>query len=136
MNNALLHGTLTKEVYMAQPLGFVDSQNSNLVFHLHKALYGLEQAIWASYHKLKKYLLIVSFTNSVANSSLFVYNISSFTSYLLVYIDDIIITENNDDLLECIVDDLANKFSIKDLGTLLYFLGVEVISCSFGLLLT
>ena len=83
-----------------------------------------------------QYLQSIGFTNSVVDTSLFIYNKSDFTVYLLVYEDDVIIIGNNDDFLEHIVNDMANRFFIKDFGYLSYFMGMEVILCSTGLILT
>ena len=46
--------------------------------------------------------------------------------YLLIYVDDIILTGSSDTLVSQFVDYLAQRFSLKDLGPLSYFLGVEV----------
>jgi len=43
VKTAFLNGELG-EVYVSQPSGFVDGQNSSKVLRLHKALYGLRQA--------------------------------------------------------------------------------------------
>lgn len=56
--------------------------------------------------------------------------------FVLVYVDDIIITGSNTLSVNQVITSLASKFSIKDLGNLHYFLGVEVIHSSNGLVLT
>ena len=92
VNNAFLQGRLYDEVYMIQPPGFVDSTKPDHVCRLHKALYGLKQAPRAWYHELKQFLIQLGFTNSKADTSLFVLHQHTYTLYILVYVDDIIIT--------------------------------------------
>lgn len=57
MNNPFLNGTLTEEVYMSQPPGFIDTAHPTHVYRLHKAIYGLKQAPRAWYHALPTFLL-------------------------------------------------------------------------------
>jgi len=54
---------------------------------------------------------------------------------MLVYVDDIIVTDNNPSLIHSFVSQLNSVFSLEDLGTLYYFLGIEVKSHSDGSLL-
>jgi hypothetical protein len=61
-----------------------------------------------------------------SNASLFVFNHDGATAYLVVYVDDIILTASAPDLLSRVVNKLSNEFSIKDLGDLRFFLGVQV----------
>ena len=56
--------------------------------------------------------------------------------YFLVYVDDLIVIGNNNIFLHKFLQDLVAKFSVKDLGDLHYFLGIEVLPTPFGLLLT
>ncbi|GJU79529.1 copia protein [Tanacetum coccineum] len=57
VKSAFLNGFINEEVYVAQPLGFVDSEKPNHVFKLKKALYGLKQAPKAWYDRLKAFLI-------------------------------------------------------------------------------
>ncbi|RVW77085.1 Retrovirus-related Pol polyprotein from transposon RE1 [Vitis vinifera] len=72
-------------------------------------------------------LLTSGFKNSHSDTSLFVLRSSNHVVYLLVYVDDIILTGSSDTLVSQFVDYLAQRFSLKDLGPLSYFLGVEVV---------
>ncbi|KAH9684435.1 retrovirus-related pol polyprotein from transposon RE2 [Citrus sinensis] len=136
INNAFLQGRLSEHVYMAQPPGFVDSDCPTYVCKLHKAIYGLKQAPRAWYYELRQFLVHSGFTNSHSDTSLFVLNTGRHVLFLLVYVDDIIVTGNSDDLVSQFVDCLAQRFSLKDLGSLSYFLGVEVVPHRRGILLS
>lgn len=56
--------------------------------------------------------------------------------YLIVYVDDIIITGPNTTQINQFIQSLSSRFSLKDLGPLSYFLGVEVIPHTHGLFLS
>ncbi|KAE8657094.1 hypothetical protein F3Y22_tig00116997pilonHSYRG00993 [Hibiscus syriacus] len=94
VNNAFLHGDLTEEVFMQQPPGFeqFDEDGTRLVCKLHKALYGLRQAPRNWNNKLKDNLLQMGFHVSRADVSLFVSLTEEEINYILVYVDDIVIT--------------------------------------------
>lgn len=61
---------------------------------LNKVIYGLKQASKAWYTRLGDYLIHNEFKNSLADSSLFVYNHDNILIWIIVYVDDIIITGN------------------------------------------
>jgi len=81
---------------MAQLASFVGSDHPTYVYKLCKAIYGLKQASRAWYHELSQFLLDFGFRNSHSNTSLFVLHNNHHILYLLVYVDDIILTSNND----------------------------------------
>ena len=124
VNNAFLQGHLSDSVFMSQPPGFVDLDHPSHVCKLHKAIYGLKQAPRAWYQELRSFLLQFGFQNSYADTSLFVLNADGKIIYLLVYVDDLIVTGSHEDIVNQFIRILAQRFSIKDLGLLDYFLGV------------
>ncbi|KAE8713459.1 hypothetical protein F3Y22_tig00110209pilonHSYRG00092 [Hibiscus syriacus] len=117
-----------EEVYMQQPQGFeeVESDRTPLVCKLNRALYGLRQAPRNWYVKLKEHLVHIGFEVSLADCSLFVMRREKFVVYVLVYVDDIIVTGNSVCKVEEVVSLLGEKYSLKDLGQLNFFLGIEV----------
>lgn len=76
------------------------------------------------------------FFPSETNTSLFVYQADGIVAYLLVYVDDIILTGSHPSFLSDIISKLGGEFSIHDLGSLSFFLGVEVKYTARGLLLS
>ena len=135
-NNAFLNGMLEEEVYMTQPPGFVDSAHPDFVCRLNKAIYGLKQAPRAWFSELKTYLISNGFVMAQSDNSLFMYHGSHFSIYLLIYVDDLIITGSNIDAINKFILQLGQRFSLKDLGDLDYFLGVEAHRTTTGLFLT
>ena len=69
----------------------------------------------------------IGFRSTLSDASLFVYHQGTDTAYLLLYVDDIILTACTSELLRRLTDRLRAEFAIKDLGPLHYFLGVEVV---------
>jgi hypothetical protein len=126
VSNTFLHGLLKENVFMAQPFGFVDLAQPSHVCKLHKSLYGLKQAPRAWFERFTSHLLTLGFTASLADASLFVLHTGSTTVYLLLYVDDIIITGNNSTAISDIISQLSIAFELKDLGPLRYFLGLQI----------
>nr|KYP42598.1 Retrovirus-related Pol polyprotein from transposon TNT 1-94 [Cajanus cajan] len=136
VNNAFLHGLITEEIYMSQPAGFVHPTFPHHVCKLHKALYSLKQAPRAWFHALKIFLVQYGFQNSKTDTSLFIYSAGSCIIYFLVYVDDILLTENDLTFLHNFKYALAEEFSLKDLGFPNHFLGIEILTTAQGLFLT
>ena len=105
----------------------MDIDHPNHGRRLCKVIYGLKQAPQAWYNELKQFLLTSGFLNSTANTSLFILCHNAVTIYLVVYVDDIIITSNNPSVVQHFITLLSAQFSLKDLGPLTYFLDVEVL---------
>lgn len=136
VNNAFLLGDLQKKVYMTQPQVFIDKDKPDHVCRLRKAIYGLKHAPRAWYNALRDFLLRVGFINSLADAPLFVFSSGHLIIYILIYVDDIIVTGNNINEITHFIKRLSDHFSLKDLGKLSYFLGMEAHRTSSGLHLT
>jgi hypothetical protein len=137
VKNAFLHGELNETVFMHQPPGFYDQRAPNFVCRLKKSLYGLKQAPRAWYTRFANYITSHGFRSSACDNSLFIYNQdSSNTAYLLLYVDDIILTASNNTLLRDIIATLSREFAMTDLGRLHHFLGIKVSQQSHGIFLS
>lgn len=80
---------------MVQPHGFIDSDKPDHVCRRKKAVYGLKQAPRAWYNELRTFLLSLGFYNSLTDTSLFILRRGTELTYLLIYVDDIVITGNS-----------------------------------------
>lgn len=125
VNNAFLYGDLHKEVYMTPPPG-VCRQGEKIAYRLHKSLYGLKQAPRNWFSKFSEAIKTTGFSQSHLDHSFFMQEKGSTLTMVLIYVDDIIITGNNDKAIQDLKLFLQQQFHIKDLGKLKYFLGLEV----------
>ena len=87
VHNAFLHGFLSKDVFMHQPLGYVHPDYPNHICKLQKALYGLKQAPRAWFSRLTSKLISLGFKACCSDTSLFIYKNHLFTSFYYVYFD-------------------------------------------------
>ena len=133
VNNAFLNGNLMEEVYMEQPSGFQDPSNPQKVCRLHKSLYGLKQAPRAWFEKLYDALISFGFVSTKSDQSLFVRITPQSTLFVLVYVDDILLTGNDVRAIQGLITQLNGMFSLKDLGEIDYFLGIQVKHTESGL---
>lgn len=131
VRNAFLHGDLVEEVYMKPPPGldlsaYSNNNNGPLVCKLNKSLYGLKQASRQWYAKLSSALLEVGFVQSYSDSTLFTKAEGDSFLAVLIYVDDILLASNNNDIVKDFKVFLSSRFRIKDLGPLKFFLGIEI----------
>ncbi|KAK3003520.1 hypothetical protein RJ639_018195 [Escallonia herrerae] len=126
VKNAFLYGELDRDVFMEQPQGFVSKQFPHYVFRLKKALYGLKQAPRAWYGKIAQYLTFCGFKVSESDCSMFVKLESGKRVVVLLYVDDMIITGDDNVGISCLRNDLLIRFEMKILGEIGCFLGLEI----------
>jgi hypothetical protein len=135
VKNAFLHGKLSETVYCEQPAGFQDSSQPSHVCMLNKSLYSLKQAPHTWFLRFKNHLYTLGFRASRADTSLFILHKAHYSVYLLLYVDYIILTANSRQLLDQIIAQLCQEFSMSDLGPLQHFLGIHVTTTPTSLFL-
>ncbi|GJR75338.1 ribonuclease H-like domain-containing protein [Tanacetum coccineum] len=93
-------------------------------------LYGSLDEDWNN--KLPEALIASGFKQSGHDHSLYTKEFGGKFVALLVYVDDIVFTENDVKEIDAVKTFLSSKFKIKDLGELKYFLGIEVLKTKKG----
>jgi hypothetical protein len=115
VQNAFLYGILEEEVYMTQLPGLVDPNFPTHHCKLDKALYSLKQAPHAWYGRLSYKLQSIGFQPSQADISLFYYRKGSVVVFLLVYVDNIIVTSSSSVAVTALLRDLGGDLLSKTL---------------------
>jgi len=96
VKNVFLNWDLREEIYMEQSLGFVaQGESSGLVCRLRKSLYGLKQSPRAWLGKFNNIVQQFGMTRSEADHSIFYRRSGVECIYLVVYVDDIVLTSTN-----------------------------------------
>ncbi|GJW80366.1 putative ribonuclease H-like domain-containing protein [Tanacetum coccineum] len=126
VKSTFLYGTIDEEVYVSQPLGFVDPQHPNKVYKVVKALYGLHQAPRAWYATLSTFLEQSEYKRGTINKTLFIKKDKKDIMLVQVYVDDIIFGSTKKSWCDEFEALMKNRFQISSMGELTFFLGLQV----------
>ena len=112
---------------MTQPPGF-DNGNPNIVCRLRKALYGLKQAPRAWHKTLNEKLLSMGYEVCKSDARVYIKrHDDGELSYMLVYVDDLLIVAMGAEEIEWVKKELLASFKIHDLGEVKDFLGCQIL---------
>ena len=131
INNAFLHGFLDEEIYMVPPAGYTKARPGQ-VCRLYRSLYGLKQASRQWNIGLCRFLTSHGFTRSKSDYSLFSKVCHGLFIFILVYVDDLLITGDDAMGILHVKQALHAAYTIKDLGFARYFLGLEISRSKVG----
>jgi hypothetical protein len=142
VETAFLNAEMDVPVYVHQPEGFVDKEHPHHVCLLKRALYGLKQAPLLWYEELYSTMVAIGYTRSIVDLCIFYKigtiklpsgNTQSSTTVSIfilvsVYVDDIVVAYSRDSKDQWLhdVDELANKYKMKDLGDINWILNMAV----------
>ncbi|WVZ11324.1 hypothetical protein V8G54_015854 [Vigna mungo] len=126
VKSAFLNGLLEEEIYVEQPEGFTVKGQEDDVYLLKKALYGLKQAPRAWYNRIDEYLMKLGFKRSLNEATLFIKGDEIHSIFISLYVDDLLVTGSNEELVKKFKEDMKQIFEMTDLGEMAYFLGMEI----------
>ncbi|GJU71022.1 retrovirus-related pol polyprotein from transposon TNT 1-94 [Tanacetum coccineum] len=126
VQSAFLKGLINKEVYVAQPLGFIDFEKLDHVYKLKKALYGLKQAPKAWYDRLKSFLIKHKYKIGMVDNTLFTVKKSSNLIIVQIYVDDIIVSLTCLDMCAWEFTKTADEFDMGMMGELTSSLDYQI----------
>jgi hypothetical protein len=112
-------------VYIEQSQGFEVEDRKTHVCKLKKDLYGFKQAPRAWYGRIDSFLTSLGFTKSKVDSDLYFKVMNDEPIILLLYVDDLFLIGEENIIIDC-KKKLSTEFEMKDLGSMHYFLGLEV----------
>ncbi|KAK8609984.1 hypothetical protein V6N13_093394 [Hibiscus sabdariffa] len=126
VQTAFLNGKLEEDVYMTQPEGFVTPENARKVCKLQRSIYGLKQASRSWNLRFNKEIQEFGFIRNEDEPCVYKKFSGSIVSFLILYVDDILIIGNDVPTLQSIKTWLSSCFSMKDLGEAAYILRVKI----------
>ena len=128
--NVFLNGNLSEKVYMQPPPSL--SIEPNKVCHLRLPLYGLKQAPRAWFAKFSSTISRLGYIANHYDFAFFLRRTDKGTILLLLYVDDMIITGDDLNGIQELMDFLSQQFKMKDLRYLSYLLGLEITHSTDG----
>ncbi|WVY90631.1 hypothetical protein V8G54_036145 [Vigna mungo] len=136
LKSAFFNGPLEEEVYVTQPPGFEVKGCENKVYRLRKVFYGLKKAPRAWNKVMDSFMLKHKFLKCPMEHGVYVWFQGDANLLLMfIYVEDLLIKGNNISEIEKFKGLLMAKFEMTDLGKLRYFLGLEFIESSSGIIL-
>lgn len=126
VKTAFLNGNLLEDVYMTQPEGFGDPKATKKVCKLQRSIYGLKQASRSWNLRFDETVQQYGFIKNEDEPCVYKKVSGSIVSFLILYVDDILLIGNDIPTLQEIKTWLGKCFSMKDLGEASYILGIRI----------
>ncbi|GJR91234.1 retrotransposon protein, putative, ty1-copia subclass [Tanacetum coccineum] len=126
VKTAFLNGYLDEDIYMVQPEGFIDPKHPRKVCKLQRSIYGLKQASRSWNKRFDEEIKRFGFTQNLDEPCVYQKASGRNVTFLILYVDDIIIMRNHIPSLQSVKAYLGKKFAMKDLGETAFILGIKI----------
>jgi len=120
VKTAFLNGDLEEDVYMDQPVGFIEEGKENMVCKLKKSIYELKQTFRQWYLKFNDTITFFGFKENIVDRYIYLKVSGSKFIFLILYVDDILLATNDLGLLSETKKFLSNNFEMKDMSEAYY----------------
>ena len=124
VKTAFLNGDLTEDIYMQQSQGFIAAGQENMVCKLNRSIYGLKQASKSWNIRFDSAVKSFDFKQNPDEPCVYRKYSGDKVTFLVLYVDDILLIGNDVGLLTTVKVWLSQQFSMKDLGEASYILGL------------
>jgi len=108
-----LHSELEEKIYMKQPEGYIQEDKENKVCLLKKSLYGLKQSPRKWYKRFDSFMIKAKYNRCEYDSCIY-FKQSDDSTYLLLYVDDMLIAARNKTHVQKLKAQLKKEFDMKD----------------------
>jgi Reverse transcriptase (RNA-dependent DNA polymerase) len=128
VETAFLYGDLTEEIYMTIPKGleeFTNRQLTDKCVKLNKSIYGLVQAARAWWKQFTTSLQKIGFSKCLNDNCLMMKTDKKGVTILCIYVDDVCLF-GNQEAIETTIKQIETIYSIKRVGPLTEFIGVNM----------
>nr|GEZ80198.1 hypothetical protein [Tanacetum cinerariifolium] len=126
VKTAFLNGYLDEDIYMAQPEGFVDPNHPRKVCTLQRSIYGLKQVSRSWNKRFDEEIKKFGFAQNLNEPCVYQKASGSNVTFLILYVDEIIIMGNHIPSLQSVKDYHGKCFAMKDLGEAAFILGIKI----------
>nr|GEV01947.1 retrotransposon protein, putative, Ty1-copia subclass [Tanacetum cinerariifolium] len=126
VKTAFLNGYLDEDIYMVQPESFVDPNHTRKVCKLQRSIYDLKQASKSWNKRFDKEIKRFGFDQNLDEPCVYQKASGSNVTFLILYVDDIIIMGNHIPSLQSVKDYLGKCFARKDLEEATFILGIKI----------
>ena len=118
------------------PSGYTFTSKAKIACRLQLALYELKQSPQAWFGRFSSAMRKYGCQQSNTDHTLFLKHRVGKVTALIIYVDDMIITEDDVEEISKLQEQLSTEFEMKNLGGLEYFLGIEVARSKQGIFLS
>ena len=111
-----LNGVLKEEVYVEQSPSYELASEEHKLYRLKRDLYGFKQAQSTWYSRIDSYLISNGYSKSDGEPTLYIKATNGIVFIVVLYVDDLIFTRNDNFLIGEFKEAMKNEFEITDIG--------------------